>query len=185
MDKFTERQEVLRLLNAPDPEERLANLAIIIGGEKQHPEVKPQYANNHIHTIYSFSPYSPAAAVYCARDEGLQTAGIMDHDTIAGAVEFRKAGKIAGIGTTCGMECRGAGSVGAAFVSRCPCGAVRSALPYSAGSTRVSCGKYSSTLRQVQSAIPHAARPFPAAGCPEKGVAFHRAGHVCQLFLFL
>ena len=34
MDKFTERQEVLRLLNAPDPEERLANLAIIIGGEK-------------------------------------------------------------------------------------------------------------------------------------------------------
>ena len=30
----------------------------------------------------------------------------MDHDSIAGAVEFRKAGKIAGIGTTCGMECR-------------------------------------------------------------------------------
>ena len=106
MDKFVERQEVLKLLNAPSPEERLANLAIIIGGEKEHPEVKPQYANNHIHTIYSFSPYSPTAAVYCARDEGLETAGIMDHDTIAGAEEFRKAGKIAGIGTTCGMECR-------------------------------------------------------------------------------
>ena len=106
MDKFVERQEVLKLLNAPTPEERLANLAIVIGSEKQAPEAKPQYANNHIHTIYSFSPYSPAAAVYCARDEGLQTAGIMDHDTIAGAVEFRKAGKIAGIGTTCGMECR-------------------------------------------------------------------------------
>ena len=55
MDKFVERQEVLKLLNAPSPEERLANLAIIIGGEKEHPEVKPQYANNHIHTIYSFS----------------------------------------------------------------------------------------------------------------------------------
>lgn len=106
MDKFVERQEVLKLLNAPAPEERLANLAILIGGEKEHPEAKPQYANNHIHTIYSFSPYSPTAAVYCARDEGLQTAGIMDHDSIAGAVEFRKAGKIAGIGTTCGMECR-------------------------------------------------------------------------------
>lgn len=106
MDKFVERQEVLKLLNAPTPEERLANLAIVIGSEKEHPEVMPQYANNHIHTIYSFSPYSPTAAVYCARDEGLQTAGIMDHDTIAGAVEFRKAGKIAGIGTTCGMECR-------------------------------------------------------------------------------
>lgn len=106
MDKFVERQEVLKLLNAPTPEERLANLAILIGGEKEKPEVKPQFANNHIHTIYSFSPYSPTAAVYCARDEGLQTAGIMDHDSIAGAVEFRKAGKIAGIGTTCGMECR-------------------------------------------------------------------------------
>lgn len=106
MDKFVERQEVLKLLNAPTPEERLANLAIVIGGEKEHPEVKPQYANNHIHTIYSFSPYSPTAAIYCARDEGLETAGIMDHDSIAGAEEFRKAGKIAGIGTTCGMECR-------------------------------------------------------------------------------
>ncbi|MCI8598081.1 MAG: PHP domain-containing protein [Lachnospiraceae bacterium] len=106
MDKFVERQEVLKLLNAPKAEERLANLAIVLGGEKEKPEVKPQFANNHIHTIYSFSPYSPTAAVYCARDEGLQTAGIMDHDSIAGAVEFRKAGKIAGIGTTCGMECR-------------------------------------------------------------------------------
>ncbi len=106
MDKFVERQEVLKLLNAPTPEERLANLAIILGGEKEKPEVKPQFANNHIHTIYSFSPYSPTAAVYCARDEGLETAGIMDHDSIAGAVEFRKAGKLAGIGTTCGMECR-------------------------------------------------------------------------------
>ena len=34
MDKFVERQEVLKLLNAPSPEERLANLAIIIGGER-------------------------------------------------------------------------------------------------------------------------------------------------------
>lgn len=106
MDKFVERQEVLQLLNAPAKEERLANLAIVIGSEKQKPEVRPQFANNHIHTIYSFSPYSPTAAVYCARDEGLETAGIMDHDSISGAREFRKAGKIAGIGTTCGMECR-------------------------------------------------------------------------------
>ncbi len=106
MDKFVERQEALKLLNAPTPEERLANLAIVLGSEKEKPEVKPQFANNHIHTIYSFSPYSPTAAVYCARDEGLETAGIMDHDSIAGAVEFRKAGKLAGIGTTCGMECR-------------------------------------------------------------------------------
>ena len=72
MDKFVERQEVLKLLNAPTPEERLANLAILIGGEKEKPEVKPQFANNHIHTIYSFSPYSPTAAVYCARDRAFR-----------------------------------------------------------------------------------------------------------------
>lgn len=106
MDKFEERQEVLKLLNAADPGERLANLKKLLSEEKQKPEVKPQFANNHIHTIYSFSPYSPTAAVYCARDEGLQPAGIMDHDTISGAEEFRQAGQIAGIGTTCGMECR-------------------------------------------------------------------------------
>lgn len=93
MDKFVERQEVLKLLNAPTPEERLANLAILIGGEKEKPEVKPQFANNHIHTIYSFSPYSPTAAVYCARDEGLQTAGIMDHDSIAGARRISESGQ--------------------------------------------------------------------------------------------
>ncbi|MCI8852933.1 MAG: PHP domain-containing protein [Lachnospiraceae bacterium] len=106
MEKFVEMQEALKLLNVPDPAERLANLAILLGEEKQAPQVKPQYANNHIHTCYSFSPYSPTAAVYMARAEGLQTAGIMDHDSIGGAEEFRKAGKLAGMGTTCGMECR-------------------------------------------------------------------------------
>ncbi|MCD8242178.1 MAG: hypothetical protein LUD73_07440, partial [Lachnospiraceae bacterium] len=106
MDKFEDRQGVLQLLNTATPEERLKNLQKLLSEEKQKPEVKPQFANNHIHTIYSFSPYSPTAAVYCARDEGLETAGIMDHDTISGAEEFRRAGEIAGIGTTCGMECR-------------------------------------------------------------------------------
>ncbi|MBR4767321.1 MAG: PHP domain-containing protein, partial [Clostridia bacterium] len=33
-------------------------------------------------------------------------AGIMDHDSIAGAREFIEAGKIAGIATTIGLECR-------------------------------------------------------------------------------
>ena len=106
MSKYIELQNELRLLNADTAEERLANLEALIKNEKNHPEVKPEFANNHIHTIYSFSPYSPTAAVYMARAEGLETAGIMDHDSIGGAEEFRKAGKIAGIGTTCGMECR-------------------------------------------------------------------------------
>ena len=106
MSKFVELQDKLRLLNAPCANERLENLKRLIDEETTHPVVKPEYANNHIHTIYSFSPYSPTAAVYMARAEGLETAGIMDHDSIGGADEFRKAGEICGIGTTCGMECR-------------------------------------------------------------------------------
>ena len=51
MDKVVERQEVMKLLNAPTPEERHANLASVIGREKETPEVKPQYAHNHINTI--------------------------------------------------------------------------------------------------------------------------------------
>ena len=62
--------------------------------------------NNHIHTTYSFSPYSPAAAVYAARAEGLATCGIVDHDSIGGAREFIEAGKIVGIPTTIGIETR-------------------------------------------------------------------------------
>lgn len=106
MEKYVELKEELKLLNVPCEEERLENLKTLLANETEKPVVKPEYANNHIHTIYSFSPYSPTAAVYVARAEGLQTCGIMDHDSIGGAEEFRKAGEIAGMGTTCGMECR-------------------------------------------------------------------------------
>ena len=106
MNTYIQLQDELRLLNAATPEQRLENLKLLLAKEKHPPTVKPEFANNHIHTIYSFSPYSPTAAVYMARAEGLETAGIMDHDSIGGAEEFRKAGEILGMGTTCGMECR-------------------------------------------------------------------------------
>jgi len=66
----------------------------------------PQYINNHIHTTYSFSPYSPTAAVYAARMEGLCTAGIIDHDSISGAREFLQAAQMVNMPVTIGMECR-------------------------------------------------------------------------------
>ncbi len=106
MSMYVNLQEELKLLNVPDKAERLANLEKLIKSESSKPTVLPQYANNHIHTTYSFSPYSPTAAIYMARAQGLQTAGIMDHDSIGGADEFRQAGEIANIGTTCGIECR-------------------------------------------------------------------------------
>ncbi len=62
--------------------------------------------NCHVHTIYSFSPYSPAAAAERARAAGLAAVGIMDHDSMAGAVEMREAGKIIGMATTAGVELR-------------------------------------------------------------------------------
>ena len=70
------------------------------------PEKNRGYVNNHIHTSYSFSPYSPTKALWMAYNSGLTTAGIMDHDSIAGAWEFIEAGKIVGIATTIGIECR-------------------------------------------------------------------------------
>jgi len=62
--------------------------------------------NNHIHTTYSFSPYSPTKAVYLAWASGLATAGIMDHDSVGGAEEFIEAGKIMNFPVTVGFECR-------------------------------------------------------------------------------
>ena len=96
---------VLNLLNAPTRAERIQNLREVLK-TTQFPPMVPQYINNHIHTTYSFSPYSPTAAVYAARMEGLCTAGIIDHDSISGAEEFLEAAAIIDIPVTIGMECR-------------------------------------------------------------------------------
>jgi len=96
---------VLEKLNVPGKEARLANLAEVLK-TAEFPPMVPQYINNHIHTTYSFSPYSPTAAVYAARMEGLCTAGIIDHDSISGAEEFIEAAKLIDMPVTIGMECR-------------------------------------------------------------------------------
>ena len=96
---------VLNKLNAPTKEARLANLKEVLK-DTVFPPMVPQYINNHIHTTYSFSPYSPTAAVYAARMEGLCTAGIIDHDSISGAKEFLEAAEIVDIPVTIGMEAR-------------------------------------------------------------------------------
>ena len=97
--------EILNKLNAPTREERLENLREVLK-TAEFPPMVPQYINNHIHTTYSFSPYSPTAAVFAARMEGLCTAGIIDHDSISGAREFLEAAKMVEMPVTVGMECR-------------------------------------------------------------------------------
>ncbi|NMA95949.1 MAG: PHP domain-containing protein, partial [Clostridiales bacterium] len=96
-------------LNNPNVSIRLDSLktlaSYIEDGKIDRP-IKGQDVNNHIHTTYSFSPYSPTKAVWMAYNAGLTTAGIMDHDSIAGAKEFIEAGRLLGIATTIGVECR-------------------------------------------------------------------------------
>ena len=95
----------LSLLNAASSKQRLTALQSVMENAHMPPAVD-RYINNPLHTTYSFSPYSPSAAVYAARTEGLSTAGIVDHDSMGGAREFIAAGKIVGIPTTVGFECR-------------------------------------------------------------------------------
>ena len=95
------REELLQLLNCP---EGLENLKELMKTEPQ-PETGRD-VNNHIHTTYSFSPYSPTAAVWFARAAGLCTCGLMDHDSIAGAEEFLAATEAAHMSATIGIECR-------------------------------------------------------------------------------
>ncbi len=107
---MNEKQEKLvKQLNAPKVEDRLdavsALRAMIDAGEIQAPAMTKD-TNNHVHTCYSFSPYSPSAAVYQALMSGLCTVGIIDHDSISGAREFIEAGKRMGITTTIGCEVR-------------------------------------------------------------------------------
>lgn len=78
---------------------------LIDSGEIETP-ARGIYVNNHIHTCYSFSPYTPTSAVFYAWKAGLGTAGIMDHDSVAGMREFIEAGEIMNMPITCGFECR-------------------------------------------------------------------------------
>ena len=107
---LSEKKEYLvERLNNKDVLVRLEALRglkrMIDAGEIPAP-VSGEDVNNHIHTTYSFSPYSPTKAVWMAYNSGLKTAGIMDHDSLSGAREFIEAAKIAGILSTIGVECR-------------------------------------------------------------------------------
>jgi len=71
-------------------------------------ELPPQTkeVNNHVHTSYSFSPYTPSEVALKARESGLMAVGIMDHDSVSGAQEFVEACAVAGVASTVGFELR-------------------------------------------------------------------------------
>ena len=100
------QQKLIERLNAGSAEQRLDALSQLVSLETEKPVRRENDANNHIHTIYSFSPYSPTKAAYMAYCAGLTSAGIMDHDSLSGAEEFKKACQILGLGSTVGVEVR-------------------------------------------------------------------------------
>ena len=98
--------DLIKEANGINAESRLNALERLISTQTEKPNFRENDANNHIHTIYSFSPYSPTLAAYMAYSAGLTSAGIMDHDSLSGAKEFKKACEILNLGSTCGVEVR-------------------------------------------------------------------------------
>lgn len=80
----------------------LAEVAAILKG----PRARSGESNNHIHTCYSFSPYTPALAALAARKASLDVAGSVDHDSYAAAAEMRAACALLGLGAVTGFELR-------------------------------------------------------------------------------
>ena len=102
------KDKIIQELNGSNKRSRLFGLGKIYKsmeiGEGQFE--KTEEVNNHVHTIYSFSPYSPSMAAYLAWKAGLQAVGIMDHDSVSGCKELIEACKIIGIASTVGFELR-------------------------------------------------------------------------------
>ena len=102
------RDKIVQELNSDFKEVRLSGIkkiSLLIEGEKEQIN-KTDEVNNHVHTIYSFSPYSPSMVVYLAWKAGLKAVGIMDHDSVSGCKELIEACKIIGISSTVGCELR-------------------------------------------------------------------------------
>ena len=74
--------------------------------EKPSGVIQTEEVNNHVHSTYSFSPYTPSMIAVKAAEAGLQTVGIMDHDSVSGCAEFLEACKAIGMASTAGFEMR-------------------------------------------------------------------------------
>jgi hypothetical protein len=94
-----------------DARQRIERLDSIIRSGGAHDGDAPlpslgEEVNNHVHTSYSFSPYTPSEAALMARRAGLRAVGIMDHDSVSGGEEFLTACRTAGLASTVGFEVR-------------------------------------------------------------------------------
>ncbi len=102
-------KETEKRLNAWEQEERLQAVrelkaAIDRGDIPAVPRIGE--CDNHIHSQFSFSPYSPSMIAWKAYQVGLDTCGLVDHESVGGCLEFREACRILGIVPTIGFEVR-------------------------------------------------------------------------------
>ncbi len=75
------RDKIIQELNSGFKKIRLSGIkkiSVLIDEEKEQIN-KTDEVNNHVHTIYSFSPYSPLMVACLSWKAGLQAVGIMDH----------------------------------------------------------------------------------------------------------
>jgi len=102
------KEKIIQELNSNLKEIRLFGMKkiykVIEIGEEQAKNTEE--VNNHVHTIYYFSPYSLSMTAYLAWKAGLQAVGVMDHDSVSGCKELIEACKIIGIASTIGFELR-------------------------------------------------------------------------------
>lgn len=92
-------------LNAASVQERLTAVRAL-GEDCKQGVTQTEEVNNHVHSIYSFSPYSPTMIAVKAAKAGLRTVGIMDHDSVSGCAEFLEACKAVNMAGTAGFEMR-------------------------------------------------------------------------------
>ena len=93
-------------LNARKQKDRLKNLRQLV--ESNHGginDVSPgTQVGNHLHTTFSFSPYSPSLAMFLAKLSGLRGVGVVDQDSIGAAEELEEASNVLGMGATLGVQ---------------------------------------------------------------------------------
>lgn len=107
-----ETEQIIGGLSSFDPhtrQESLSNITVLIKKRKITKSDKPTpWLNLHLHTFHSFNcnNWSPSRVVFEAWKTGLQYAGTVDFDTLAGLDETLAAGSLLDVKVTGGFESR-------------------------------------------------------------------------------
>ena len=105
-----QREQLIKMLSSKRQAKRLKAIKLLKRLEQEDNSLIPETVENSgllsVHTDYSFSPFSPSLAAYMAYKSGLACAGITDHDTLSGAIEFEKTAQILGMQCATSLQLR-------------------------------------------------------------------------------